>query len=1032
MDRTDSRPDRERVTPTTASGRPACLFVAPDGNDAWSGALPAPAPDGKDGPLAGVARARDLLRERRRAHGAPFTSTVTLRGGTYGLDEPLVFTPEDSGSAGAPIVYRAYSGETPALSGGRRITGWRQDSVSGQACWSVILPEVKSGLWNFTQLFVNGERRQRPRLPKTGFFHFADRRPTDFPDGLVRYGNGPTHAYYRPGDLRLFRNVTDVKLLTYNAWYETHHRLKSVDEREQRVDFQSRGFSGGYTGEGSRYVVDNVFEALDTPGDWYLDRPTGTLYYLPLPHETLDTTEIVAPRLTDLVRFAGTESAPVHHIRFERLAFEHAEWDYAPDFAGSLQAADRVPGAIQFDWAEHCTLFDCRVAHVAQYAVDIRRGSHANSVVACVLEDLGAGGVRVGNEGLPGVDGVYDAEIVAAKPMAATIADCTIRDGGKLFPSAVGVWIGNAGWNSVLHNHIFNLSYTGISCGWIWGYAPSRTVGNRIEGNHVHHIAWDRLLHDLGGIYTLGRQPGGRIRNNTVHHVGGNGIYLDEGSSEFLVERNLVHDVDCVGFTLHYGQDNEVRHNVFALSGIAHLTPAAMETHRSMVYHHNAVVWINGSVLGANPWGSHTHWWPQYNLCHDLLLWDAHGGPSRLPNDATLVDWQAQGQFERTVVADPLFADPASGDFSFSADSPLAKLGSAPIDVAGTGPRFTERRPATFDDWLVAFAIPPEPMATSHLDTPEPGLVRLTIRNFGSIPVLGQGTLSVAPAGALDWQGQAGIQDLRAEPGREFVRVWRFTTNSSAPRRVTVTAELKGAGLLATALHLLVRSEDWRLPQLPALAGPEAVGSALANQDPLLLRHPLFGIQAGEVRAAVAGADLALDVRVQDRHIHLGQLAWQGSCIEVFGAPVGVKGISPTQPAPGIGQVMLVPGAGATPARALYAKDGEHPAPDIRLSYEPGAKGYRLRALIPLSRFGLTPEADTFTFQIVVTTTPARDGHPVRVPLFYYDAGAFATAMHHGLVMKNNGLKARRTSTTASPSSGRFEVGDAGGDRDAG
>jgi hypothetical protein len=280
--------------------------------------------------------------------------------------------------------------------------------------------------------------------------------------------------------------------------------------------------------------------------------------------------------------------------------------------------------------------------------------------------------------------------------------------------------------------------------------------------------------------------------------------------------------------------------------------------------------------------------------------------------------------------------------------------------------------------------------------------LRLTIRNFGAMPVLGQGTLSVVPAGALDWQGQTEIQDLRVEPGCEFVREWRFTTNPSAPRRVTVAAELKGAGLLATALHLLVRSEDWRLPQRPALAGPEAVESALADLDPLPLRHPLFGIQAGEVRAAVAGADLALDVRVRDRHIHIGQLAWQGSCIEVFGARVGVKGVNPTQAAPGIGQVMLVPGAGAVPARALYADNGEHPAPDIRLAYEPGAEGYRLRALIPLSRFGLAPEVDTFTFQIVVTTTPVQDGHPVRVPLFYYDAGAFATAMHHGLIMKDN------------------------------
>ena len=973
-----------------------CLFVAPNGNDAWSGERAEPQAGGRNGPLATIERARDLLRER---HGK--MRKVIVRGGLYPLSEPLVFEPQDSGTDSTPVIYSAYPGETPILSGGERLTGWRESTVHGQRCWTVSLPEVKAGKWNFTQLFVNGERRLRPRLPKTGFFHFADRVPSDFPGGLVRYGNGPTHAYYRPGDLRLFHNVTDVKLLTYNAWYETHHRLKSVDENEQRVDFQSRGFSGGYTGDGSRYIVDNVFEALDTPGEWYLDRPAGILYYLPLPNEHMDTAEVMAPRLAELVRFVGTDKAPVQYIQLENLAFHHAEWDYAPDFGGSLQAADLVPGAIVFDKAEHCILYGCHIAHIAPYAVDIRPGSPVNSVVGCVMEDLGAGGVRVGNEELPGSPGVYDATVKRDdRSLEATIADCVIRDGGKLFPSAVGVWIGNAGRNCVFHNHIYNLSYTGISCGWIWGYTPSRTVGNRIEGNHVHHIAWDRLLHDLGGIYALGIHHGGRVRGNCVHHIGGNGIYLDEGSSEFIVEGNLIHDVDCTGFTLHYGRDNEVRHNVIVRC--RYLTAAAMEPHRSMVYHHNVATWAGGA-MSSNPWGSDTQWWPEYNLCHDNLLWNTTGEEIVVDGDVTLRDWQRVGQFSNTVMADPMFVDPASGDYSFRPGSPALALGINPPAVKEAGPRFditqavSERCPATFSDWQSTFPIPSEPMASSGLSTPEPGLLRLTTRNIGHVPISGTGSVIISPPGALILEGKPEVEIRNLKPGAEFVAEWRYQVTPAAPRRVRVEAALKGDGLLATMLHLNVKPEDWCLARIAPGATPETVGAVLAGVVPLPLKHPLYGTVAGEVRGAAAGNDLALDMQVSDADIRLGELAWQGSCVEVFAAPVGVQGVNPTQAAPGIIQLFLVPAAGTTPARALRMEGGEKPSADIRLCCQVQPGGYRLQVLIPFERLGVAGR-ENFTFQMVVTATPAGHTKPLRIPLFHYDSGAFANARQHGLV----------------------------------
>ena len=93
---------------------------------------------------------------------------VVLRAGTYYLDSPLELGPEDSGSRDAPVVYAAAAGETVTLSGGRRLRGGRWGEVNGHKAWTVDIPEVKAGSWRFRQLFVNGGRRPRTRLPKRG------------------------------------------------------------------------------------------------------------------------------------------------------------------------------------------------------------------------------------------------------------------------------------------------------------------------------------------------------------------------------------------------------------------------------------------------------------------------------------------------------------------------------------------------------------------------------------------------------------------------------------------------------------------------------------------------------------------------------------------------------------------------------------------------------------------------------------------------------------------------------------------------
>ncbi len=642
--------------------------VSPRGSDKSSGTA--------EEPFATLGRAQQALHELRRVpKQTDQACDVIVHGGTYRLTQPLVFTAEDSGTEKNPVVISAAPGEAPVFSGGRQIEGWREVDVAGRRLWAAQIPEVAAGKWYFHQLFINGQRRTRARHPNVGFSKVADLLDPKNPD---HHKGGQNRFRYLPGDIVPCENPEDLDVVMFHLWVDVRMAVATIDDREHTATFvkpSRRTLEDG--AKPARYYLENGLELLDSPGEWYLNRKTGLLYYWPVAGENMTSAEVIAPVLTTLVRFDGNPELAknVNDLTLRGLTFSHAEWWLARDNPGDIQAAQSVPGAVVGSGMTRCTLDGCTVSHVSNYGIQLAKGCQQCRIAGCELRDLGAGGVKIG-----------ETIISTQQPLQTfgnTISDCHIHDGGQTFHQAVGIWVGQSTYNTIAHNHIHDFYYTGISLGWTWGYGPAMCDHNTVEFNHVHDLGKE-WLSDMGGIYTLGKQTGTVIRNNVFHDIagqayGGWGIYFDEGSAGILAENNLVYRTTHGGFHQHYGQENIVRNNIFALGRDQQIQRTKLEEHPSFTFERNIVYFAGGKLL-------HGQWEkPRVAFDHNLY-WRTDGREIRF-DKLSLKQWQKEHQDEHSRIADPLFVNAPAGDFRLDPHSPALELGFVPFDIATVGPR---------------------------------------------------------------------------------------------------------------------------------------------------------------------------------------------------------------------------------------------------------------------------------------------------------------------------------------------------------
>jgi hypothetical protein len=539
------------------------VYVSPTGNDTNSGTI--------SSPFRSLAKARDTIAARTRNSTNDFA--VVLRNGTHTLTSTLEFTARHSGRPGHPVVYRCLSGETAILSGGRRVTGWTPDTTNG--IWKAQAP-----VEDFRQFYVNGTRRPR-----------AHGQP---PSSLTPVGDEGYHTTF--ADIADWKNPDAMELVYLNTWCHTRCRVKTVrrDDNGAFIEMLPTYYEYARIKEGVQLnepeSIENAFELLDEPGEWYLDRPEKTLYYKPAPGEDLSRDTTIVPALEQLVSINGTLDEPVHDLIFSGITFADAGWlgpnatglidvqaNFTLNLTNMIKRDDHVtdihnehkksPANIVCHAGKSIQFDHCRFTRLGGAGLDIEDGSQDNTVIGCEFTDISGSAIQVGDV-RPVDHHPRDKRHIVKNN---TLTGNDIHHVAVEYNGGVGIFVGYTEATRILRNHIHDLPYSGVSVGWGWGEedagggnpvyrqpfhydTPTTSCSNLVVSNHIHNVM--QRCYDGGAIYTLGNMPGSVIGWNHIHDNPGTpgGIYLDEGSGFIEVTGNLVY---AVGNPMNY--NNEVQ-----------------------------------------------------------------------------------------------------------------------------------------------------------------------------------------------------------------------------------------------------------------------------------------------------------------------------------------------------------------------------------------------------------------------------------------------------------------------------------------
>jgi hypothetical protein len=648
------------------------IHVAPNGDDAARGTAAAP--------LRTLARARDAIRELKQQKGLPAGGIqVLLHGGTYYLPEPLVLTAEDSGTAESPIRYAAAPGEAVTLSGGSRLDLRWQPYKNG--IMRAEVPQVKQGKLDFDQLLLDGRLQHPARYPN------FDPHAPNF--------NGCAADAISPERINRWAHPETAILnaLHGSAWGGMHFQITGVDQQGQAILKGGQQNNRPSAPHKTIRFVENVFEELDAPGEWYLDRQGGVLYFLPPEGLDLGKARIEVARLKHLVEIRGSQAKPVRLVTLSGLSFTHARRTFLEQYEPLLRSDWSIyrGGAVLLEGTEDCAISQCNFENLGGNAVFVNRYNRRLAISGCRFTEIGASGVCfVGDAGAVRSATYWDRPPTWSEvdrtpgpkndnhPADCRVHDCLMFHLGTVEKQIAGVQISMSGRITVSHCSIYDLPRAGINIG-------EGTFGGHViefcdvfdtvkeTGDHGSFNSWGRdrywgmrgrpleeLLREVPDLPKWDAAETTILRNTRWRCDHGWDIDLDDGSTNYHIYNNL-----CLhgGIKNREGFFRVVENNIMVNNTF----------HPHCWYPNSRDAFRRNIVMGPYRPAIMNHWDGEL----DRNFFTAAGALA-----------EVQKKFhtdQNSLAGDPMFVDPPSGDYRVKDDSPALKAGfkNFPMDQFG-------------------------------------------------------------------------------------------------------------------------------------------------------------------------------------------------------------------------------------------------------------------------------------------------------------------------------------------------------------
>ncbi|MBI2928231.1 MAG: right-handed parallel beta-helix repeat-containing protein, partial [Verrucomicrobia bacterium] len=646
------------------------FFVSPPGDDANPGT--------EAEPFATLSRAQAAVRQAKGAGPV----TVFLRGGTYYLSETLVFTAEDSGTANAPVSWQAWQDEQPVISGGAKL------ALKWEAFRDGIMKARVPAGFTTDQLFVNGERQILARYPNF--------------DPNVRILNGYSKDAFGPDRAARWADPRGgfIHAMHAHLWGDFHYLITGKDV-EGQLTYEGGWQNNRRLGMHKEFrFVENIFEELDAPGEWFLDAKASMLYFHPPAGLDLARATVEGVRLRHLIEFRGAEARPVKFISLKGLTFRHAARTFM-DNKEPLLRSDWTTyrgGAVFFNGAEDCALEECVLDQLGGNAIFINNYNRRLTIRGCEIAKAGANGVAFVGDPNAVRSPLFEYNQVQelAKldrtpgpksrnyPADCRVEDCLIHLTGRVEKQTAAVQIAMAQDITVRQCSIYDVPRAGINIGdGCWGghviefcdvFDTVKETGDHGSFNSwgrdrywrpsIEEVnAWVKAAPDLPLLDTVKPVI---LRHNRWRCDHGWDIDLDDGSSNYEIRNNL-----CLngGLKNREGFHRVVENNVIVNNSFH---PHVWYAESQDIFRRNIVFGGYQPIRVNKPWGREC----DFNLVHQP------GADDERP--ATKLQEQS-GRDERSILAGALFVDAGRGDYRVKDGSPALKLGfqNFPMDQFG-------------------------------------------------------------------------------------------------------------------------------------------------------------------------------------------------------------------------------------------------------------------------------------------------------------------------------------------------------------